>query len=131
MTVYTTPEAAVYTVDGIYTYASGESRHARLYFRDGLLRQVFGFTGEDGVGAPREIHPETGDRFTVLEQWLDLDTQGRVVNQASEAGETLTFGEETFTWQELDAAPGAYVVGVLIKDLDGNQYEAYTTIEVK
>ena len=72
-------EDAIYTVDGIYTYADGgESRYARLYFRDGVLRQVFGFTGEGGTGAPREIIPQAGDTFTVLENWMDLDQQGQV-----------------------------------------------------
>jgi hypothetical protein len=53
-----TPEEAVYTVDGIYAYADGgESRCARLYFQDGVLRQIFGFTGQGDTGAPREIIP--------------------------------------------------------------------------
>jgi len=43
-------EDAIYTVDGIYTYGDdGESRYARLYFNDGVLRQVFGFTDIDMV----------------------------------------------------------------------------------
>ena len=49
-----TGEEAVYTVDGIYTFASGETRRARLYLADGQLRRVFGFT--DG-GVPRPPHP--------------------------------------------------------------------------
>ena len=43
---------------GIYTFAdSGEQRNARLYFVNGVLQQVFGFTGEEAAGAPREIMP--------------------------------------------------------------------------
>ena len=101
-------EEAVYTVDGIYTYADGgESRYARLYFSDGVLRQVFGFTGEGGTGAPREIIPQTGDRFTVLEKWLDLDAAGHGSPQtATQEGGTLTFGDQMFAWEDLDAAPG-------------------------
>jgi hypothetical protein len=132
------PEEAVYTVDGVYTYADGgESRYARLYFRDGLLRQVFGFTGESdptalgGTGAPREIIPQSGDTFTVLEKWLDLDEQGRVAQVARQEGGTLTFGDQMFTWEELDAAVGEYVVGFIVEDLDGNAYEAYTTVTVE
>ena len=49
-------EEAVYSVDGTYTYADGgETRSARLYFRNGELRQVFGFTAAGASGAPREI----------------------------------------------------------------------------
>ncbi|MFO7743286.1 MAG: hypothetical protein R6X31_13340 [Anaerolineae bacterium] len=39
-----------------------------------------GYAG--ATGAPREIIPRSGDTFTVLEKWLDLDEQGRVVQQA-------------------------------------------------
>ncbi len=126
-----TPEEATYRVDGIYTYASGESRYARLYFRNGWLRQVFGFTGENGTGSPREIYPQRGDRFTVLEQWLDLDAQGKVVQRATQEGGTLTFGNQMFSWEVLDAAAGPYVLGFVIQDLDGNSYEQYATIEVE
>jgi hypothetical protein len=132
------PEEAIYTVDGIYTYASGgESRYARLYFRDGLLRQVFGFTGQDGqavqdgTGAPREIFPQSGDTFTLLEKWLDLDAQGNVTQVVRQPGGTLTFGDQMFTWEELDAAVGDYVVGFIAEDLDGNTYEAYASLSVE
>jgi hypothetical protein len=125
-------EEAVYTVDGIYTYADGgESRYARLYFSDGVLRQVFGFTGEGGTGAPREIIPQAGDRFTVLERWLDLDQSGKVVQTATQEGGTLTFGDQMYAWQELDAAPGEYIVGFIVKDLDGNAQEVYTSLRVE
>jgi len=125
------PEEATYAVDGIYTYTSGETRSARLYFRDGLLRQVFGFTGDGTTGAPREIYPQQGDRFTLLERWMDLDSQGKVVERASEEGGTLTFSDQMFSWQELDAAPGGYIVGFVAEDLDGNKYEVYTTVTVE
>jgi hypothetical protein len=125
-------EEAVYTVDGIYTYADGgESRYARLYFSNGMLRQVFGFTGQTETGAPREIIPQPGDTFTVLEKWLDLDQDGKVADVASQQGGTLVFGDQMFAWRELDAAPGAYVVGFIVEDLDGNAFESYTTVVVE
>ncbi len=124
-------EEAVYTVDGIYTYTDGESRYARLYFRDGLLQQVFGFSGEDGTGAPREITPAAGDTFTVLERWLDLDAQGQVTGSAQQEGGVLTFSDQMFTWQELDAAPGQYVIGFIVEDLDGNRVESYAPVRVE
>jgi hypothetical protein len=125
-------EDAVYTVDGTFTYADGgESRYARLFFRDGVLRQVFGFTGEGGTGAPREIIPQPGDAFTVLEKWMDLDQRGAVVGVAAQEGGTLIFGDQMFTWEELDAAPGAYIVGFIAEDLDGNTYEVYEQVTVE
>jgi hypothetical protein len=123
---------AVYTVDGLYTYADGsETRYARLYFSDGDLRQVFGFTGEGGTGSPREIVPETGDRFTVLETWEDLDAQGNIEQVTTQEGGTLTFGDRMFAWQDLDAAAGQYIVGFVVEDLDGNAYASYAAIRVE
>jgi Clostripain family len=126
------PEEAVYTVDGTYTYAKdGESRYARLYFSNGTLTQVFGFTGEGGTGSPREITPSTGDTFTVLQKWMDLDQSGRVQQTVTQEGGTLTFGDQMFTWKEMDAAVGQYIVGFIVSDLDGKSYETYTTITVQ
>ncbi|MHB0858120.1 MAG: clostripain-related cysteine peptidase [Anaerolineae bacterium] len=126
-------EETVYTVNGIYTYGSAEggTRHAQLHFVKGALQQVYGFTGEDFSGAPWEIQPETGDTFTVLEEWLDLDEQGRVVNRAYEPGGTLTFRDRMFTWVETDAAAGDYVVGFIARDLDGISQQAYAEITVQ
>jgi hypothetical protein len=122
---------AVYTVDGIYTFATGEQLQARLYFRDSMLRQVYGFTGSSSASAPREIHPATGDKFTVADLWLDLDSQGRVVNRIYQQGGTLTFHDSMFTWVELDAAAGNYVVGFIAQDLDGNSQQSYAQIRVQ
>jgi hypothetical protein len=125
-------EEATYSVDGIYIYTDGgESRHARLYFRDGLLRQVFGFTGEGGTGAPREIIPQAGDTFTVLEKWMDLDQRGNVVGVVGQEGGTLVFGDQMFTWEELDAATGEYIVGFIVEDLDGNTYQVSEKVIVE
>jgi hypothetical protein len=125
-------QEAVYTVDGVYTYADGgESRYARLYFSDGYLRQVYGFTGEGGTGAPREIIPQAGDQFTVLEHWLDLDAGGQVVQEATQEGNTLTFGDQMFAWQTLDAAPGPYVVGFVVEDLEGNAFQVFQQVTVE
>lgn len=125
-------EEAVYTVDGIYTYANdGETRYARLYFSDGVLQRVYGFTGEEGTGSPWEIVPETGDQFTVLETWQDLDAEGNIEQISTQQGGTLTFGDQMFTWQDLDAAQGDYIVGFVVEDLDGNAYESYAAIRVE
>lgn len=122
------PTDAVYTVEGIYTFADGSgSRPARLYFRNKLLRQVFGFTN-DGSGAPREITTKPGDTFTVMEKWIDLDARGVAVKTATQKGETLTFGDQPFTWKDLDAAAGDYIVGLTVEDLDGNPKRVFERI---
>jgi hypothetical protein len=125
-------EEAMYSVEGIYTYADGgEQRYARLYFSNGQLQQVFGFTGEDGTGAPREITPRKGDTFTILEKWMDLDDEGKVTQVAQQAGETLTFREEMFTWTQLYAAAGDYIVGFVVEDLDGNSQTSFVRVTVR
>jgi hypothetical protein len=123
-------DEATYVVEGIYGFAeSGESVHARLYFQDGNLVQIFGITGDNDTGAPREITPQQGDTFTLLEKWID-DPSGNpsVVYQN---GTTLAFGAQPFQWEQLFAAQGDYVVGFIIEDLDGKQYPVYTQITVQ
>jgi hypothetical protein len=125
-----TYQDTVYTLDGNYTYRDGETRPARLYFRDNLLRQVFGFAGDGQTGAPREITPAAGDTFTVTDTWLESDGRGGT-QMATEQGGTLTFRDQPFKWQELDAAAGDYVVGFIVTDLDGNSQEVYTQVTVQ
>ena len=111
--------------------AISTSRPARLYFRDGILVQAFGFTGDGSAGAPREIIPRSGDAFTVQESWMDLGESGQAVRTASQNGGTLTFGDQVFAWRELDAAPGDYVIGFIVEDLDGKRYEAYGQVRIE
>lgn len=125
-------ELAAYTVEGIYTFAdSGDQRLARLYFVNGTLQQVFGFTDEQSAGAPREILPQPGDTFTILDKWMDLDSQGRVTQTVRQEGQTVTFGSSMFTWEVMDAAAGQYVVGFIVEDLDGNAQVVFQPIVVR
>ena len=126
------PEEAVYTVEGIYTFADGTgSKYARLYMSNGMLDQVYGYTGTDGTGSPREIVPVAGDTFTVLQKWMDVGAQGAQIEYATQQGDTLTFAGDQVNWLELDAAAGQYVVGFIVKDLDGNDYAVYTQVNVQ
>ncbi|MCP4140559.1 MAG: hypothetical protein GY755_09765 [Chloroflexi bacterium] len=123
---------ASYSVEGLYTFAeTGESRKAKLYFQDEALQSVFVFTGQEGIGAPREVIPQSGDTFTVQERWLDIGVNGAVETESAQAGKTLRFGDGVFTWEQLYAAQGDYILGFLIEDMDGNQYPAYTKITVE
>jgi hypothetical protein len=124
---------ALYSVDGVYRYASGgNGLNARLNFRNGQLVSVFGITGQADTGAPHEIIPQTGDTFTILEKWLQLDAQGQVQNTVyQESQRTLTFSGQPFTWQETYAAQGDYILGFIVTDLDGNSQEVYSPVTVK
>ena len=101
-----------------------------MYFRNGQMQQVFGFTGDGSAGAPREILPQPGDTFTVLETWLDLDAKGNIKETATQEGKTLTFGDQLFQWKELDAAARRCVVGFLVEDLDGKATPTYSQVTV-
>ncbi len=125
-------EEATYSVEGLYTFAeTGDSLNARLYFQNGALMSVYGFTGADEAAAPREITPQPGDRFTLFEKWLDLASDGSVRETVYQQGETLTFSSQPFTWEQLYAAQGEYIVGFIIEDLDGVQYPVYTQVTVR
>lgn len=125
-------EDAMYVVEGTYTFAgSGEQRKAELYFKDGKLFQVFGFKGEDTASAPAEITPAYGDTFTLSRKWMDLDSSGSVTEIVYEDGDTLTFTDSGFEWEQVYAPAGEYLVGFLVSDLDGNLKEAYTQLTVR
>ena len=125
-------EQAVYAVRGTYTFAdTGEQRAAELYFKDGQLFQVFGFKGEDVAQQPSQITPVAGDKFTIAYRWLNLDSTGKVSGESITEGDTLTFGANAFSWEQVYAPDGQYLVGFLVADLDGAITPAYTQISVK
>ncbi len=127
------PDDARYAVDGIYTFADGERRYARLFFsnKTGKLDQVFGYADKSFLGSPAEITPSVGDSFTVLQKWFDLDSKGRMTKLVMQPGKTVTFGRSPLEWKELNPPSGTYVLGFIVEDLDGNRQAAYTAVKVK
>jgi hypothetical protein len=126
-------ESPTYSADGIYTFAgSGEQRAATLYFRDGELTKVFGFTGADvsGGGSPREITPRPGDQFTVLEQGYNLSETAES-EDFSRPGGTLTFGAEPFFVEDIPAPAGSYILGFIAEDVDGQTQAQYEGLFVE
>lgn len=118
-------DSPVYQVKGVYTFAdTGNKRPARISFQDGEMTQVFVFSGQGNAGAPRQVTPNPGDTFTVLERGFDF-SQGDEQENYSQEGETLTFGSEKFFIEETPAPSGNYVVGILVEDLAGQRYEQY------
>jgi hypothetical protein len=125
-------DAATYTVEGVYTSASGRSRPARLFFKDGELIKVIGFTGPAGAGAPRAITPRQGDSFTITHQIIELNSDNPELGETlrREDGETLLFSGTPWTVTEIVAPTGDYVLGIQAEDMDGNRYESYTSVTV-
>jgi clostripain len=124
---------AVYSVEGTYTTAKGKKpRRAMLLFSDGELTQVLGYTGKEDAGSLREITPKRGDRFTIGEQWISSDNlAGEETEFFSKDGKTLVFGEDNFSWKDVVAPKGEYLVGFIAEDLDGKLYEAHATVSLK
>jgi hypothetical protein len=123
------PESPTYAVEGTYTFKkSGDQRYAKMYFRDGEMTEIFGFTGSitQAVGAPRQITPQTGDTFTVLERGDDLSLEGEAGRESyTQSGGVLTFSGQPFIVETTPAPSGNYVVGFIAEDLNGATYEQY------
>jgi hypothetical protein len=123
-------ESITYSVYGIHQPADGsDPNYAILLFADGEMFQAFAFTGEDGEGAPWEITMQAGDQFTVLYTVQTEDENGEVMTSYQE-GDTFTYGDQGFMWEEVTAPAGNYVVGFIVEDFDGNTYSRFAPIEV-
>ena len=62
---------------------------------------------------------------------MALDSSGNVTQVVYEDGDTLTFSDSPFVWEQVYAPAGEYLVGFLVSDLDGNVSEAYTQLTVR
>jgi len=120
-----------YEVSGIYTSAdSGQERYAVMKFNGALdYKSLLVFTGFGRTGAPRAITPRTGDTFTILQQWYELDEEGEwAANEYP--GETLTFSRKPFTVTAYESYPGEYSLGIIVTDLLNNSVAEYATVYV-
>ena len=109
---------------------AARARFARLFFRDGVLSQIFGYTGQNGLGAPHQITQQPGDTFTVLEAGRKL-VNGAPGEIFSRPGGTLTFSSKAWTVERQPAPGGSYVVGFIAEDLDGGRHEQYESVFVE
>ncbi|MCA1899346.1 MAG: clostripain-related cysteine peptidase [Chloroflexi bacterium] len=121
----------VYSVRGIFQYA-GSSRQIDAVMQfggDGKMKNLYGFTGQGGAGAPREIVPRPGDTFTIIEQWLDFDQNpdGEFVDYL---GGVMTFGDQPFEMVPYYAYSGDYILGVIATDLNGGSVEEFIEVTV-
>lgn len=125
-------KTTTYLVYGTYSFVEdGTQMDAVIRFTgDGEMQSVYGFSGEDGSGAPREITPQMGDTFTITDQWLeftDANPDGEFVDYI---GGTMTFGENWFQMVPYYAYSGDYALGIIVEDLNGNRYEEFVYITV-
>ena len=121
----------IYTVRGTYTFTdSGSEIDAVMKFNgDGNMQSIFGFNGENGSGAPREITPQAGDTFTITEEWLDFD-QNPDGDFVDYIGGTMTFGGNRFEMVPYYAFSGDYTLGIIVTDLNGNSVTEFVEVTV-
>jgi hypothetical protein len=110
-------ERAVTTgyVLGVHQPQRGEAGSISLIF-DLETRSVIRVLGLSDNGAPFEVTPLPGDRFTPY--WLSFDAQGDV--QYTPADASLTFGVQPFTFEYAPAEDGTYLLTLRVQDLAGN-----------
>jgi clostripain len=123
-------EDTVYSVNGIYKFANGESdRYAIIYFDgDGNMMNVVGFSSTEPVGPQHEITPEKGDQFSILHQYIPMTDNGEETETVYKEAGILTFGDTPWTWEEHEAAKGQYLIGIIAEDMDGNTYAEYVPV---
>jgi len=128
----TATESSTYSVTGIYEFSeSGEQRAAVAIFQDGAMRRVYGFQQEEGYGAPRQIQIRSGDRFTVLRQWIEgVDEVTGETLYSVAPGETFVLGSSPLEWSSKDAWEGEYVVGFQAVDYEGTLTASYESVVV-
>lgn len=124
-------EASTYKTTVRYHFASGGTRYAELFFKEGYLIKALSYTGENGSGLPRAFKPRSGDSFTLLHDVILLHSDSDdPVEYITEEGDTIVIGDEELFIEEFIAPSGDYVVGIQATDLDQNLFENYTTITV-
>lgn len=123
--------APVYAANAKYRPANGDPViRARLFFRDSKLTRVIGYNGTGANGGVREITPQVGDQFTVIESGFNLG-QNATEDKFERDGGTLTFNAAPFTIEQIPAPAGSYVVGYIAEDLDGNRFPAFENLFVE
>jgi hypothetical protein len=62
---------------------------------------------------------------------MDLDESGSVTAINTQEDGSVTFSGQPLVWEEMDAAPGQYIVGFIVEDLDGNRFPVYEQVTVE
>jgi len=130
------PSETIYSTKGFYIFSdSGEKISARMYFynnEDGEMRNIVGYFGSEESGIrTAEITPRKGDQFMFLDTWWEVDENGEFVDVLRE-GNVLTFGNTPFSQGITPqfVIPGAYSIGVMVEDMDGNQSFSFAPVTV-
>lgn len=124
-------DVPTYAANAKYIPADGSPAiRARLFFRDSTLTRIIGYNGTGANGGVREITPQTGDQFTIIESGFNLSQDATEDKFERDSG-TLVYNDQPFTIEQIPAPAGSYVVGFIAEDLDGNRSESYENLFVE
>ncbi len=124
-------DVPTYAANAKYLPADGSPAiRARLFFRDSTLTRIIGYNGTGATGGLREITPQTGDQFTIIESGFNLSQDATEDKFERDSG-TLVYTDQPFTIEQIPAPAGSYVVGFIAEDLDGNRSESYENLFVE
>jgi hypothetical protein len=130
------PENRLYYVEGWYVYSeTGNRIEATMYFYnegDNLIRNIIANpVGNDSIVNPSAVIPKPGDQFLTMNTELTFDDSG-IFHSTFHEGYSLTFGDQPFYYGNSgDPSPAEYVVGIMVKDMDGNITRQSATVTVK
>jgi hypothetical protein len=116
------------SVSGIYTDQAGNTTDAYLIFEIETRSAIamWGINASENGDQPFEITPQSGDTFTPT--WRMIDTSGEEL--LLPAFDTLTFGEDPFTYWFEPTMSGTYLIRISVEDAAGNYYYDEVEIEV-
>ena len=123
-------DAQIWSLEGVYQRGGGEPFRVKLEFdnRGALVRKTgFSPASIGGLYAPFELLIEEGDTF---EPYVTLiNDKGEISTGTVNA--IMLGGGNLLHWEQMDACPGTYQVGVVVKDFDGQLTRAFTALTIK
>lgn len=124
------PGAQIWSLEGIYQRGGGEPFRVKLEFdnRGALVRKTgFSPASMGGLYSPFELLIEEGDTF---EPYVTLINDKGEISTGT-VNPIMLGGGNQLHWEQIDACPGTYQVGVVVKDFDGQKTRVYTPLTIK
>lgn len=122
-----------YTLEALYRPAWGRTQHrAQVSFdQTGEAQNILVFRDIAGGEVPRSVNPRRGDRFTpLLRLYRPAGGAGSIRRKAVVQSNMLKW-RSGIRWQPEPLIPGAYLIGLVAEDLDGQLHRRYTEMIVQ
>jgi hypothetical protein len=114
---------------GLYTpiHGTGPLRASLTIDRDGDVRRMVAYKDQRGHSMPRALTPGSGDRFDPFVQVHTLSAEGGDWEVATALSTPLTLSDKHLRVVARAPMPGEYLVGLVVKDLDGGLTRRYAS----